>query len=343
VAGFFLTCTNIISIQMAMKKDIRIAFMGTPEFAAASLMAIINAGYKIVVVITSPDKPAGRGKQLSESPVKKIAVKMGLHILQPENLKAPHFVEQFQICGANLGVVVAFRMLPEVIWAMPEFGTFNLHASLLPNYRGAAPINHAIMNGEHETGVSTFFLNHEIDTGDILQSEKVCISPNETAGDIHDRLMLVGANLVLKTIQTIESETFVLQSQTALTAKSQYLKTAPKIFKNDCLIRWNQPGAIIYNQIRGLSPLPGAFTFLANEAGEKRLLKIYFARFQFSQPDAYPGKIETDGRNYLAVHTIDGKIFIEDLQLQGKKRMDVQSFLNGFDISKGLQIVEGGD
>lgn len=321
-----------------MKNDLNIAFLGTPAFAAASLAAIVTAGFKVAVVVTAPDKPAGRGKRLQASAVKVAALKMGLPVLQPDNLKNPDFVQQFKNYGATLGVVVAFRMLPEIIWAMPKYGTFNLHASLLPQYRGAAPINRAIMNGEQETGVTTFFLKHEIDTGDLILSEKVPIGIDENAGSLHDKLMVKGAQLVVETIQLIEQEKYSLTHQANMVENSTQLKTAPKLFKEDCLINWQRPGRDIYNQIRGLSPVPGAFTFLKNKDNTILTLKIYDGKFRIDQQQGRAGQIETDGKSFLAINTADGKMYIDDLQLQGKKRMNVKSFLNGFQLQDGWCI-----
>jgi methionyl-tRNA formyltransferase len=321
-----------------MKKDLSIAFLGTPDFAAASLEAIVSAGFKVAVVVTAPDKPAGRGNRLKASAVKETATKMGLPVLQPEKLKNPVFIEQFKNYGATLGVVVAFRMLPEIIWKMPKYGTFNLHASLLPQYRGAAPINRAIMNGEHETGITTFFLQHEIDTGDLILSERVPIGIHENAGSLHDKLMVKGAQLVVDTIRLIEQGNYSLRQQANVFANNAELKTAPKIFKEDCLINWQRPGEKIYNQIRGLSPVPGAFTFLINKENTTLALKIYACRFRYDQHQSTPGQIESDGKTFFSITTVDGKIDVDDLQLEGKKRMNVRSFLNGFNLLAGWSI-----
>jgi methionyl-tRNA formyltransferase len=321
-----------------MKKDLSIAFLGTPDFAAASLEAIVSAGFKVAVVVTAPDKPAGRGKRLKAPAVKEVATKMGLPLLQPEKLKNPVFIEQFKNYGATLGVVVAFRMLPEIIWTMPKYGTFNLHASLLPQYRGAAPINRAIMNGEHETGITTFFLQHEIDTGDLILSERVPIGMHENAGSLHDKLMVKGAQLVVDTIRLIEQGNYSLRPQANVFTNNPELKTAPKLFKEDCLINWQRPGEEIYNQIRGLSPLPGAFTYLVHNDNTALTLKIYACRFSNDQHQSAPGQIESDGKSYFSITTVDGKIYVDELQLQGKNRMNVRSFLNGFNLLPGWSI-----
>ncbi|HQD13162.1 MAG TPA: methionyl-tRNA formyltransferase, partial [Chitinophagales bacterium] len=254
-----------------LKRDLRIVFMGTPDFAVPSLDILVQNNYDVVGVITAPDKPAGRGQQLQQSAVKKYAVEKGLHILQPEKLKNPEFIAELKALEANLFIVVAFRMLPEMVWQMPEYGTFNLHASLLPQYRGAAPINWAVINGEKETGVTTFFLQHEIDTGNIILQETIKIEEEDNAGTVHDKLMNVGSQLVLKTVRAIEENKVQESPQSAI--NSPQLKHAPKIFKETCLIDWQRPAAEIHNLIRGLSPYPAAFTYL-----DGKVLKIYSAQ-----------------------------------------------------------------
>lgn len=314
--------------------------MGTPEFAAASLQQLIHEGLDIVGVITSPDKPAGRGKKLKASAVKLLASSNGLKVLQPVNLKDPAFLEEYKSLNANLGVVVAFRMLPEVVWTIPEFGTFNLHASLLPNYRGAAPINHAIMNGETETGVTTFFLKHEIDTGDIIFNEKIQIGKDETFGELHDRLMVSGADLVLKTVSAVQNNALspVSQSELMLFEQSN-LKNAPKIYKEDCRIDWSADVAVVYNKIRGLSPYPAAYTTLSDTKGNDYLIKIYKADFSLSKHPEKPHLLQTDGKSTLSVSCNDGVIKILELQVSGKKRMDIRSFLNGFPLSNDWKVM----
>jgi len=298
----------------------KIVFMGTPDFAVASLSALVNAGFEVVGVVTAADKPAGRGQKLQESAVKQYAISQGIRVLQPLKLKDPVFVEELKSLKADLQVVVAFRMLPEIVWDMPHNGTINLHASLLPQYRGAAPINHAIINGEKESGVTTFFLKHEIDTGDVIFSEKVQIMDDETAGELHDKLMEVGAGLLVKTVTAISSGDFSEQPQ----PESDELKRAPKIFKDDCLIDWNQPAQTIFNMIRGLSPYPTAFTKLNDKT-----LKVFKAELEEKEPGIASGGFLTDGKTFLKFATKDGFIKLIDVQYEGKKRMSVEEFLRG--------------
>ena len=302
----------------------RIIFMGTPDFAVASLDALINAGCNIVAVVTAPDKPAGRGQKLNESAVKQYSVSKGLEILQPVKLKAPEFHEQLKAFKADLQVVVAFRMLPEVVWNMPPKGTINLHASLLPAYRGAAPINWAVINGEKETGVTTFLLQHEIDKGNILFTETVPIGDTETAGEVHDKLMHTGAALLVKTVKAIEEGNYTAVPQDTLISKND-LPHAPKIFKDDCLISWNQQAQKVFNHIRGLSPYPAAFTTFKDKT-----LKIYTAELLDKEPGIQPGGFLTDDKTYLRFACTDGFICVKELQLEGKKRMNVEDFLRGF-------------
>lgn len=301
----------------------KIVFMGTPDFAVASLNALVKAGFDVVGVVTAADKPAGRGQKLQESAVKRYAVAQGLKVLQPLRLKDPVFIEELKSLEADLQVVVAFRMLPEIVWNMPPKGTINLHASLLPQYRGAAPINHAIINGEKESGVSTFFLKQEIDTGDIIFSEKVSISENDTAGDLHDKLMNVGAHLLVKTVKAIETGNYTEQPQPQGKNGAE-LKHAPKIFKEHCLIDWNQPVRSIYNQIRGLSPYPTAFTKLNDKT-----LKVFKAEPEEKETGLAAGAFLSDGKTYLKFAAKDGFIKLTDLQYEGKKRMQVDEFLRG--------------
>lgn len=300
----------------------RIVFMGTPDFAVASLKALIEAGFEIAGVITAPDKPSGRGQKINESAVKKFAIENGLKIMQPIKLKDPEFIDELRAVKADLQVVVAFRMLPEIVWNMPAKGTINLHASLLPQYRGAAPINWAIINGETETGVSTFFLKHEIDTGDILFTEKVKIEECDTAGDLHDKLMVIGANLLVKTVKAIESEVYTEKPQDQIAIKE--LKSAPKIFREDCQINWDKPTQQVYNLIRGLSPHPASFCTLL-----EKTLKIYQAKPELQTHKHKAGFIETDHKTYLKFACSDGWISVLELQLEGKKRMKVDEFLRG--------------
>ena len=302
-------------------KSLRIIFMGTPEFAVPSLDLLYKEGYDIAGVVTAPDKPAGRGMKLSESEVKKYAVANTLKVFQPEKLKDPDFVEQLRKLNADLQVVVAFRMLPEIVWNMPPLGTINLHASLLPQYRGAAPINWAIINGEKETGVTTFKLQQEIDTGNILLQEKIKISDNETAGTLHDNMKILGAKVLLRTVQQLHNGTLQEHPQ----SHSSKLHPAPKIFSEDCKINWNQEVDEINNFIRGLSPYPTAFTFLN---GKK--LKIFSAEIeQFTGLDT-PGNFITDYKSYLKFAAREGYISIKELQIEGKKRMHIADFLRGW-------------
>jgi methionyl-tRNA formyltransferase len=301
----------------------RIVFMGTPAFAVTSLDALIKAGSDIVGVVTAPDKPAGRGQKLSQSAVKEYAVANGLKVLQPEKLKDQAFLDELKSLGAELFVVVAFRMLPAIVWTMPVRGTINLHGSLLPQYRGAAPINWVLINGEKESGVTTFFIKHEIDTGDILFTEKVTLTGHETAGDLHDRLMNKGAGLLVKTVKAIESGRYSENPQSLLISDDD-LKQAPKIFKETCNINWNQPTETVYNLIRGLSPSPTAYTELAGKT-----LKIFKAEQQTMHPAIQPGGFLTDNKTYLKFAAKDGFISVTDLQLEGKKRMGIEEFLRG--------------
>lgn len=303
--------------------------MGTPDFAVESLKILVENNYNIVGVITAPDKPAGRGQKLQQSAVKQFAEQHQLTILQPTNLKAEEFINELRALNANLQIVVAFRMLPEIVWNMPELGTFNLHASLLPQYRGAAPINWAIINGEKETGVTTFFLQHKIDTGDVIEQEKVIIGENETAGELHDKLMVIGSNLVLKTVKAIEQNNVTTTPQN----NNQVLKEAFKIFKPDCKIDWSLPLEVIQNKIRGLSPYPTAFTELKNKENNAILsLKIFKTIKQIENHHQEIGTILTT-KNTISVAVSGGFIQLLELQLEGKKRMDAQSLLNGFNIN----------
>lgn len=298
----------------------KIVFMGTPDFAVASLDALVQANFDVVAVVTAPDKPAGRGQKLNESAVKKYAVEKGIPVLQPEKLKNPEFIEELRSYQADLQVVVAFRMLPEIVWNMPAKGTINLHGSLLPQYRGAAPINHAIINGEKESGVTTFFLKQEIDTGDIILSDSVPIADDETAGELHDKLMVVGANLLVKTLLAIEANNIIEQPQ----PQNGDLKHAPKIFKEDCKIDWNNQAQTIHNLIRGLSPYPTAFTLL-----NEKNLKVFKAEIEDKEPGIVAGGFLTDGKTYLKFAAKDGFIKLLDIQYEGKKRMLIEDFLRG--------------
>lgn len=311
-----------------MENNIRIAYFGTPEFAASQLEAILKAGYEVAVVITMPDKPAGRGRQIQYSDVKKTALEHGLPLLQPEKLKDPLFLEQLASYQANLFVVVAFRMLPAMVWQMPELGTFNLHASLLPQYRGAAPINFAIINGETETGLTTFFLNEEIDMGAVIMREKVGIRPDETAGELHDELMMLGNKLVVETIKKVEQGTVEPLPQEQL-AEGQTLKPAPKISKEFCNIDWSQDRLTIYNHIRGLSPYPAAHTQLISEMGERIEMKVFSSEMEACHPDMPVGSVVTDNKKFLKIAIKDGFIHLTQVQQAGKKAMPIADFLRG--------------
>ena len=309
-----------------MIKDLRIVFMGTPDFAVESLKILVENNYNIVGVITAPDKPAGRGQKINQSAVKKYADQNNLKTLQPTNLKSEDFLTELKELSANLQIVVAFRMLPELVWDMPKLGTFNLHASLLPQYRGAAPINWAIINGEKETGVSTFFLQHKIDTGDIISQEKVSIGANESAGELHDKLMDIGCGLVLKTVQDIENEKINSQAQN----ENQELKEAFKIFKPFCKIDWDKSIADIHNHIRGLSPYPTAYTEFKNkETAEIISCKIFKAEIIIEEHQHNLRELIIS-KTELKVAVIGGYINILELQVAGKKRMELTALLNGF-------------
>jgi methionyl-tRNA formyltransferase len=306
-----------------MNSNPKIIFLGTPEFAVATLSALVENDFPVVAVVTAPDKPAGRGLKLTESAVKIYAVQKNIPVLQPQKLRDPEFLEQLKSFQADIQVVVAFRMLPELVWAMPALGTINLHGSILPQYRGAAPINRAIMNGEIKTGVTTFKLQQEIDTGNILLSEEMPIGPDETAGELHDRMKETGARLVIRTIQELMSGTLKEKPQGPVDPSQ--LKSAPKIFTEDCVIDWSDPVSKIYNLVRGLSPFPGAFTSFNGKT-----LKIYRARPEKNQPGAKAGEMETDGKTWLRFSASDGYIYVEELQTEGRKRMRTADFLRGY-------------
>ncbi|MEN9685251.1 MAG: hypothetical protein RLZZ28_1037 [Bacteroidota bacterium] len=304
--------------------------MGTPNFAVASLDALVNAGCQVVGVITAPDKPAGRGMKITESDVKKYALEKGLPILQPEKLKNPGFLEALRELKADLQVVVAFRMLPEIVWNMPPMGTINLHGSLLPQYRGAAPIHWAVMNGEKETGVTTFKLKHEIDTGDILLQKSFPINENDTTGDVHDRMKMIGAAVLVETVKALASGDLQKKEQSVyITENAAALKHAPKIFTETCQINWNQPAEILHNFIRGLSPFPGALTRL-----DGKVLKIFSSK-KILVPHHYPpGAVLCDDKKTLQFACSNGFIELQDLQLEGKKRMAVEDFLRGYHVKE---------
>lgn len=311
------------------KKDLRIVFFGTPEFAVESLDALIDNNFNIVGVVTMPDKAAGRGHKLYESDVKRYAVAKGLQVMQPEKLKSSDFLEQLRECHADLFIVIAFRMLPREVWQMPRLGTFNLHASLLPRYRGAAPINRAVMNGDTETGVTTFFLKHEIDTGEIIMQRKIDILPEDNVGDVHDKLMHLGAGMVVDTVNAIIEGNLTTQPQ----PEGEFIP-APKIFKEDCRIDWNRTAEEIHNHVRGLSPYPAAWTVIEDESGKILECKIFSSRLtEESCKGNANGSLRVDG-DRLYVATTDCWIEIVSLQPAGKKRMDTASFLRGYHPSK---------
>ncbi|MBN3581760.1 methionyl-tRNA formyltransferase [Algoriphagus aestuarii] len=311
-----------------MNKDLRIIYMGTPEFAVPAFEKLVNNGWNVIAVITAPDKPKGRGQKLIPSPVKESALKLKIPVLQPTNLKDPGFQEELKRLNADLQIVVAFRMLPETVWSMPPIGTFNLHASLLPNYRGAAPINWAIINGEKETGVTTFFLKHEIDTGSILFQEKIKILEEDDLGTVYEKLMTLGAELVLKTVEAISRDEINATPQD----EKQAIHHAPKIFKETGKIDWGQPAETIHNLVRGLSPYPAAWTEL-----DGKICKIYKTKFdEKDKSDKSPGVYFSDNKTFLKFKTGKGTLEILELQLEGKKRMKTEGFLRGYQLDTNL-------
>ena len=314
------------------KEDLKIVFMGTPEFAVETLRALVEGGYNVVAVVTQPDKPVGRhGSVLQPPAVKQCALGLGLPVLQPEKMKDPEFVERLRAYGANLQVVVAFRMLPEVVWAMPEYGTFNVHAALLPQYRGAAPINWAVINGETRTGVSTFFLDHDIDTGRVIMREPFDIKPEHNAGDVYDGLMRLGADVCLRTLEKIVEADGHPQAipQAELAVPGETLHPAPKIFKDTCRIDWGKPAAALHNFVRGLAPHPGAWTTLALADGKETTLKVYSAAAEGTAPGLQPGSAVKCGRRMGIVAAGGSVLTLGEVQPAGKKRMDSADFLNG--------------
>lgn len=306
--------------------------MGTPEFAVDSLEAIYRNGYDIPAVITAPDKPAGRGQAIRSSAVKQFALRHGLPVLQPESLRDPAFIDALKKLQADLFIVVAFRILPMEVWSLPPKGTFNLHASLLPQYRGAAPMNWAIINGESETGLTTFFLDRNVDTGMIILRKNISIGKDETVGQLHDRMKKAGADLVIETIRSIENGPVSTFSQEQFMASGEELKKAPKITKDDCRINWHHDVTAVHDFIRGLSPVPGAFTYLKPPSGDELYVKIYFSSIRERSKTSQPGNIATDGRTFLEVSAINGSLAILEVQLAGKKRMGIDEFLRGFKI-----------
>ena len=312
------------------KKDLKIVFLGTPDFAVESLRRLVEGGYNIVGVITMPDKIAGRGHKMFQSPVKEYAVEHNLKLLQPANLKDPAFVEELRSLQADLQIVIAFRMLPEVVWNMPPMGTFNLHASLLPKYRGAAPINWAVMNGDTETGVTTFFLKHEIDTGDIIQQRSIPIAKTDNVGVIHDRLMMLGADMVIETVDAILAGEVKPIPQDELCNQGIEATPAPKIFKDTCRVDWNAPAEKVYNHIRGLSPYPAAWTEIEKD-GEVFSFKIFETSEPIGDINLTPGELNHD-KHRLVIGCADGAIEILSMQLSGKKRMTPDEFMRGFKL-----------
>ena len=313
------------------KDELKIVFFGTPDFAVESLSRLVEGGYNVAAVVTMPDKQAGRGHHMVQSDVKKYALEKGLSILQPEKLKDETFVNQLREINADLFIVIAFRMLPEIVWGMPRLGTFNLHASLLPKYRGAAPINWAVINGETETGVTTFFLKHEIDTGDIIQQKRISIAETDNVGIVHDRLMELGAGMVIETVDAIINGTVKTIPQDELLNGAEPTP-APKIFKDTCLIDWNRPATAVYNHIRGLSPYPAAWTQF-NKEDKDYQIKIYETSLPMDNSlNLQPGQIMVQNRKAF-VGCSDGMLELKSIQLSGKKRMNVSDFLLGFDLN----------
>jgi len=308
----------------------RIIFFGTPAFAVHALKAIVENGYPVIAVVTVPDKPAGRGLKIKVSPVKEAAFDLVIPVIQPANLKDPLFLEQLAALHPDLQIIIAFRMLPKTVWALPPLGTINLHASLLPQYRGAAPINWAIVNGEKETGLTTFFLNDQIDTGNIIFTTSLSIGPDENAGELHNRLMESGARLVLKTLEAVVNNTIQEIFQVDLFEGDELLKSAPKLTKEHCRIDWNQDVTDIHNKIRGLCPHPGAYTELPMNNGSKLLLKIFRSSYSITNDPQIPGRIESDGKTFITVTGKNGYIHILELQPAGRKPLKIGDFLNGF-------------
>ena len=319
---------------MTKKRDLRIVFMGTPDFAVATLKALLDNNYNVVGVITAPDRKAGRGQKLRTSAVKEFALEHNLNILQPKNLKADSFIEELKILRANLQIIVAFRMLPKIVWQMPEYGTFNLHASLLPQYRGAAPIHWAIINGETKTGVTTFFIDEKIDTGAIILSEETEIETNTTVGELHDKLMIIGSALVINTVKLIEADNI----STTIQPKSDNLKTAYKLNRDNCKIDWTQDLDTIYNKVRGLNPFPAAWCYLDNNSGEHIAIKLYDAEKLVAKHNFKSGSTITTKED-LKVACKGGYIRVNEIQLPGKRKMDIKSLLNGFEFSTEAKLL----
>lgn len=319
------------------KKDLRIVYMGTPDFAVESLRQLVEGGYNVAGVITMPDKPAGRGHKIQYSPVKQYALGQNLPLLQPQNLKDESFIQSLRDWKADLQIVVAFRMLPEVVWNMPRLGTFNLHASLLPQYRGAAPINWAVINGDTETGITTFFLKHEIDTGEVIRQQRVPIADTDNVEVVHDKLMMLGGKLVVETVDDILNDRVKPMPQEEMAVAGE-LRPAPKIFKETCRIDWNRPVKKIYDFVRGLSPYPGAWTELISPEGETVVLKIFESEKNVEKHGLVPGTIVTDGKKTIKIAVPDGFLSILSLQLPGKKRLKTDELLRGFRLTGAYKV-----
>jgi methionyl-tRNA formyltransferase len=323
-----------------MDNNKRIIFFGTPEFAAEQLKNIIEKGFEVVAVVTAPDKPAGRGKKLQQSAVKVMAKEFNLPVFQPEKLKDESFIKSIESYQAAVFIVIAFRMLPEMVWRMAKLGTFNLHASLLPDYRGAAPINRAIMNGETVTGLTTFFIDDKIDEGNIIRQLTMEIGANETAGELHDRMIEKGKNLVINTLNEIFENSIQTRKQTDIIKSDFLYKTAPKIFRNDCQIDWKKPIGVIFNQIRGLSPYPTAFSTITSSQNQRLELKIFETRIEFTIPDEPFFSIQTDNKKFLKIALPEGYLHLTKIQQSGKKSLEIIEFLRGFQFSGEWKILD---
>ena len=313
------------------KQDLRIIYMGTPDFAVGPLKTLVESGFNVVAVVTGMDKPQGRGRKIQPTPVKEFAVEHNIPVLQPEKLKNPDFLDQLKAYNADLQVVVAFRMLPEVVWNMPKMGTFNLHAALLPQYRGAAPINWAVINGEKKTGVTTFMLDKDIDTGKIMLQQEVAIEDTDTVGTVHDRLMLIGQDLVKETVEKLLEGNMKFIDQDSLIGKGTQLKHAPKIFKDDCRINFENDAESIHNLVRGLSPYPAAFTTI-NVKGKMMGLKVFETKTEITDNHEVAGTLKTDNKTFAKISCKNGWIYLTDVQLEGKKRMKIVEFLRGINL-----------
>lgn len=332
--------SQVFLFLQTMNDNKRIIFFGTPEFAAEQLKNIIESGFEVVAVVTAPDKPAGRGKKLQQSAVKVMATKYNLPVLQPEKLKDELFIKSIESFHAAVFIVIAFRMLPEIVWRMAELGTFNLHASLLPKYRGAAPINRAIMNGETITGLTTFFIDDKIDEGNIIQQLTMGIGTNETAGELHDRMIEEGKSIVINTLNEIFDKTIHARKQTEFITADLSCKTAPKIFRNDCQIDWKKPIGVIFNQIRGLSPYPAAFSTFISSQNQRLDLKIFDTRIEFALHHEPLFSIVTDNKKYLKIALPEGYLQLNKIQQSGKKSLGIVEFLRGFQFSGEWKILE---